>query len=225
MRSTPPPNDLSTPARIRKEAITLFAERGFAKTSVRAIAEAAQVSPGLVIHHFGSKEELRKSCDDYITEEIITLAKNKGNANNVGALFAELMQNPDLLEREMAYLIHSVNDDSPAGRHMIDNMVAHSALMIKDSGEKGTMRKVEDPEALAVALVMQSIAMLAYRKHVQRLLGSPSDSLVDPTLLARYGLPLLDVYTHGLYTDESYLNATRQALADQSAQKTKENHE
>ncbi len=219
------PSDLTTAARIRNEAIKLFGEHGFTKTSVRAIAKAAGVSPGLVIHHFGSKDELRAACDDYITTAIISLAKEKGNADNVGALFAQLMQNPDLLEDEMAYLIQSVNDDSPAGRHMIDNMVANSVDMIKASGENGTMRKVEDPEALAVALVMQSIAMLAFRKHVQRLLGAPTDSLVDPKLLARYGLPLLDVYTHGLYTDDSYLEATRAALAGQPPATSKENNE
>ena len=37
---------------------------------MRAIAEAAGVSPGLVIHHFGSKDGLRKACDDYVAEEI-----------------------------------------------------------------------------------------------------------------------------------------------------------
>ena len=37
---------------------------------MRAIAEAAGVSPALIIHHFGSKEGLRKACDDYIAAEI-----------------------------------------------------------------------------------------------------------------------------------------------------------
>ena len=61
--------DMTTPARIRDAAIELFGSRGF-DVGVRAIAEAAGVSPGLVIHHFGSKDGLRKACDDYIAEEI-----------------------------------------------------------------------------------------------------------------------------------------------------------
>lgn len=36
----------------------LFAEQGYARTSVRDIASAAAVDPSLVIRHFGSKEDL-----------------------------------------------------------------------------------------------------------------------------------------------------------------------
>ena len=36
----------------------LFAERGFASTTVRSIAEAADVNPALVYHHFGDKQQL-----------------------------------------------------------------------------------------------------------------------------------------------------------------------
>ena len=60
--------DMTAVARIRDAAIELFGSRGF-DVGVRAIAEAAGVSPGLVIHHFGSKDGLRKACDDYIAED------------------------------------------------------------------------------------------------------------------------------------------------------------
>jgi AcrR family transcriptional regulator len=42
-----------------------FAEGGFAKTSVRAVAKEAGVDPGLVRHYFGSKSELLR--------EVVTL--------------------------------------------------------------------------------------------------------------------------------------------------------
>ena len=50
--------DLTAQARIRNAAVELFARDGFEKTNLRAIAAAAGVSAGLVIHHFGSKDEL-----------------------------------------------------------------------------------------------------------------------------------------------------------------------
>lgn len=43
---------------IRDAAVRLFAERGYAGTSVRDIAGDAGVDPALVIRHFGSKEGL-----------------------------------------------------------------------------------------------------------------------------------------------------------------------
>src|SRR5699024_558310 len=39
-----------------------FAERGFAGTSIRAIAREAKVDPALVMHYFGDKEGLFRSA-------------------------------------------------------------------------------------------------------------------------------------------------------------------
>ena len=64
-------DDLTATARIRDAAIEQFGEHGFG-VGLRAIAKAAGVSPGLVIHHFGSKDGLRKACDDYVAEKIRT---------------------------------------------------------------------------------------------------------------------------------------------------------
>jgi AcrR family transcriptional regulator len=44
--------------RILTAARDLFAERGYERTTIRAVAMAAQVDPGLVMQHFGSKDQL-----------------------------------------------------------------------------------------------------------------------------------------------------------------------
>ena len=43
-------------------AVEMFAEQGFAGTSLRSIAKKAGVSPALLIHHFDTKEELIKEA-------------------------------------------------------------------------------------------------------------------------------------------------------------------
>lgn len=48
----------------------LFAEKGYAATSVADIAAAAGVSGGLIRHHFGSKEGLRRACDEAVIAEL-----------------------------------------------------------------------------------------------------------------------------------------------------------
>ncbi|MGH3213281.1 MAG: TetR family transcriptional regulator [Trebonia sp.] len=45
-------------ARILAEARASFAEHGYAGTTVRAVARAADVDPALVYHYYGSKENL-----------------------------------------------------------------------------------------------------------------------------------------------------------------------
>ena len=64
MRSVP--DDRTARAVIRDEALRLFADRGPDGVSVRQIAAAAGVSPGLVLHHFGSKEGLRQAVDKHV---------------------------------------------------------------------------------------------------------------------------------------------------------------
>src|SRR5437867_3678661 len=52
-----PPSDLTGAARIRDAALRQFAARGVAAASIRHVAKAAGVSPGLVQHHFRSRSE------------------------------------------------------------------------------------------------------------------------------------------------------------------------
>ena len=53
-----------TQERILSSARRLFAESGYDRTTIRAVAAAAQVNPGLVMHYFGSKEELFRQAAD-----------------------------------------------------------------------------------------------------------------------------------------------------------------
>jgi len=48
-------DDRTARAVIRDEALRLFAEHGQQAVSLRQVASAAGVSPGLIVHHFGSK--------------------------------------------------------------------------------------------------------------------------------------------------------------------------
>ncbi|MGI5284232.1 TetR/AcrR family transcriptional regulator [Nonomuraea polychroma] len=47
-----------TEGRILDAARTLFADVGFERTTIRAVARAAEVDPALVMQYFGSKQEL-----------------------------------------------------------------------------------------------------------------------------------------------------------------------
>jgi AcrR family transcriptional regulator len=56
-------------------AVRVLAERGAAGASVRTIAAAAGVSPGLVTHHFGGVDRLVEAAYDHVAERVdVTLA-------------------------------------------------------------------------------------------------------------------------------------------------------
>lgn len=57
-RSTRAERRRNTEARILAVARALFAERGFERTTIRAVATGSGVDPALVMQYFGSKQEL-----------------------------------------------------------------------------------------------------------------------------------------------------------------------
>ncbi len=57
--------NLTGKQRLLLSAMKLFGERGFDGVSVRDIAADANVSVGLIKHHYGSKEGLRQAVDEY----------------------------------------------------------------------------------------------------------------------------------------------------------------
>ena len=82
---------LEARARIIDAAIDQFGRHGFG-TGLRAVAEAANVSQVLVLHHFGSKEGLRKACDDYILESIRASKSEALQSGSPTTWFSQLAQ-------------------------------------------------------------------------------------------------------------------------------------
>ena len=66
--------------------MALFAERGVDAVSVRDVASAAGVSPGLVVHHFGTKQALREAVDDHVTEVLDVLLRAAEAERGAGGL-------------------------------------------------------------------------------------------------------------------------------------------
>src|SRR3954452_13368059 len=93
-------------ARIRDSAMEQFGQHGFS-VGLRAIAEGAGVSAALVIHHFGSKEGLRKACDDYVAEEIRGAKSESIQAKDPAAWFAAMAEIESYAPM-MAYLVRSL---------------------------------------------------------------------------------------------------------------------
>ena len=93
MLSTTPQNtgDQTTHARIRDVAIEQFGQHGF-DIELPAIAEAAGVNAELLTHEFGSVEGLRKACDDYILQSIVTAKSADVQSMPPTTWFAQLAQ-------------------------------------------------------------------------------------------------------------------------------------
>ncbi len=201
--------DVTTRARIRDAAITLFGQRGFARATVRGIATAAEVSPGLVIHHFGTKDGLRRACDTHVLETASASARAKSqDPTGLRDALAEYLANPTEYEHELAYIRRAVVDDSVAGDSLFDAYFQLTLQILQDGARAGTMRRVDDPEATAALLVTQSLGLLVLGRHVARGLGQEGFGVGT---IDRLAVPAVDLYTRPLYTGPEFLEATKQA--------------
>ena len=180
-----------TAERIRDAAIVEFAARGFATTTVRQIATAAGVSPGLVIHHFSSKDELRVACDDYVFEALTETKRE--NADRSPLIVAEMLSHgPTRTNAE--YLLRSLLDPSEQGQRFFDHYVEAIEQIIEEGFAGYTLRKSEDRRAQATGIAMLALAPMLLEPRARHSLGTED----LPGSMARLTPYLFDLYRHGL---------------------------
>ncbi len=208
MRSVPL-EDATAAVRIREAAIVRFGRQGFERTSVRQIAADAGVSPALVIHHFGSKEGLRAACDEALVSQLMT-EKSKTEAPAIAETMREWLDRPERFGAYIDYFATMLADGSEGGNRLFDRMLGETAAMIDRGVADGTMHASADPEMRAVMITLNGLAPLLLRDQLARVLGVP---VTSAAAARRMTLPILELYTHGLYTDSRILDAARAALA------------
>lgn len=195
--------DLTAAARIRDAAIEQFGEHGFG-VGLRAIAEAAGVSAALVIHHFGSKEGLRKACEDYIAE---TIRGNKSEAlqsNDPATWFAQMAEIEEYAPL-MAYLVRSMQTGGDLANMLWRRMIDNAEEYMAEGVRAGTIKPSRDPRGRAryLAITGGGGFLLYIQMH-----ETPTDLRA---VLRDYSrdmiLPALEVYTEGLLTDRTMYDA------------------
>lgn len=199
-------DDRSTRARIRDAAITRFAAEGIRATSVRAIAAEAGVSPGLVMHHFGTKDGLRHACDEHVAA-IIRTNKHEAMGQGPGLDIAGAMRRASQDVPLTRYLARSLADGSAAVASLIDDLVADAAEYMAEGVRAGSLRPTGYPYGRAAVLTIWVLGALVLHEHMERLLGvdltADPASLVDTAGYAAYVGSVLEMFTDGLVSDEA----------------------
>lgn len=97
--------DLTAKARIRNAALELYAANGEDRTPMRAVAAAAGVTVGLVVHHYGSKDGLREAVEQIVVERFasaLASAPTDGAGEQIARVRNEsvaemLVRNPEVV--------------------------------------------------------------------------------------------------------------------------------
>jgi AcrR family transcriptional regulator len=200
MRSS---DDLTAAARIRDAAIGQFGTQGFG-VGLRSIAKAAGVSAALVIHHFGSKDGLRKACDDYVAEEIRSDKSEAMRSADPASWFAAMAEIEEYAPL-MAYLVRSMQTGGDLAKTLWRNMIDNAESYLAEGVSTGILKASRDPAARAKYLAITGGGgfLLYIQMH-----ETPTDLRAVLRDYARdMVLPALELYTNGLMADSHMYDA------------------
>jgi TetR/AcrR family transcriptional regulator, regulator of cefoperazone and chloramphenicol sensitivity len=192
--------DLTGKARIRGAALELFAANGVAPTSLRAVAQAAEVSPALVVHHFGSKDGLCRAVDEAVVKRVeLALSEvpveepGDGLLQGRGDAIVTLLRGQPVL---CDYIGRALAEDTDASAALFHRLF-ESASRDRSLVEAGAIRAESDPFWRTIHQMLLVVGPLMMRRLIERELGG---SLLGKGNFERWMLANTDLLQNGLYT-------------------------
>lgn len=207
-------DDLTTAARIRQAAVEAFGERGFERTTVRQVAERAGVSPGLVMHHFGSKDGLRSACDDWVMSQLREERSLFLPGQARPSIRTFLDDQPEY-RHVMAYLVAALREGGAVADQVFERLHATTEELLTTGEKLGVIRPLEHRSAAIAYLVAASCGVMLLGRQFARAVGGAE--LTDPDVVEAYGLGVTSLLTTGLFTP-GYHEQLRGALVEPPAQ-------
>ena len=176
------PADLAPRARIREAALRLYAEHGLRSTSIRMVAEGkAGMSPGAVMHHFKSKDELAEAVQHAVIAKIRQVVREVGlealphvAARERRQAFDQLVtDNPSIA----GYLRRVILEGGPAGVALFAEGFDLVRSEMQALVEAQIARPLPDPEVGLVLYRAVHLAHIVFGPLVEQMFGL---SLSDP---------------------------------------------
>lgn len=196
---------LTAETKIRRAALALFAEHGYEAATVRAIAAAAGVSPGLIIHHYGSKAGLR----DAVNREVIAIIGGFIDDHlPEGDSIEEIFAKPEAGFRELftsrpelgAYIRCLFFDGDEAGLEILRQFMAISRKLSASFESLGWMREAPDPEMRDLQLIILEMGPILFYPLFAAYFEQPP--LTEETH-QRWMATEFDLFMNGLFTDRA----------------------
>jgi AcrR family transcriptional regulator len=184
---------------IIRAAIRAFGEHGIDATSLREVARVADVSPALVVHHFGSKKGLIAAVDEAALLEFGAAYGSEQQATGRGLLrqrteeTARVMrERPDLC----TYLGRALVEATPGSASLFQAMIEGGRKEIDLLTEKGALRGDLDPLWATLQHFFLIWAPLSFLPLLEQALGQ---SLLSDEILDRWVAANVTLLEEGLY--------------------------
>jgi TetR/AcrR family transcriptional regulator, regulator of cefoperazone and chloramphenicol sensitivity len=164
----------STHDRILTAALEGFARDGVKATSIRDVASAAGVSPGLVQHYFPSKAALRAAVDERVTEaarDALAVRRVEGDiiedlAERLTALVADHFV-------ALRYVARGVAESDEAALAIFDTLMDLCREQLAELQQRGMLRADLDLDWAAMHTVLINLGTVIMEPGVSRQLGRP----------------------------------------------------
>jgi AcrR family transcriptional regulator len=160
--------------RIRDVALEGFARDGVKATSIRDVAAAAGVSPGLVQHYFPSKAALRAAVDEHVTDiaqDALALRRVEGDViDDLAERLTALVRDHFLALR---YVARGVAENDPAALGIFNTLTQLCRDQLSELQRSGMLRDDLDLDWAALHTVLINLGTVIMEPGVSRELGRP----------------------------------------------------
>jgi AcrR family transcriptional regulator len=197
-------SDLTTYARVRNAALEGFARDGVAGTSIRDIARAAGVSPGLVQHHFPNKASLIATVNDYVIDiatdafcqPLDTASGTDIHQQLGGRVTALVREHPTALR----YVVRSAADGEETALVLFDAFFAIARSQWRSVADQNLLRPDTDITWTALHAVIINLGTVLLTRAIDRHLPEP---FFTPTQLERWNAASTALFREGVYQTPS----------------------
>jgi AcrR family transcriptional regulator len=190
------PDELTAYARIRNAALELFAARGVAATSIREVAQAAGVSPGLVQHHYGTKAGLQKAVDEFVVEDALwTIADlpeplEERSAEFAARMGAVIRDRPE----SVRYLARAASEGSELGLRAFQEIVDFGVREFRAMENAGQLSPDLDLEWAVLQMLLFNLSTMMFEPAITHALG---ESIVSEQGRRRVNAAATRLFTYG----------------------------
>jgi TetR/AcrR family transcriptional regulator, regulator of cefoperazone and chloramphenicol sensitivity len=200
----PPPVEPSPKERIRDAALSCFATHGIAATPLRTVAETAEVSIGLVQHHFRTKSALTAAVDQYVLQVVgealepraLPEPPSDGLAEAGRRLTSLMAERPDV----MTYLGRALAEGGAFGSVIFGGLVAISAAQRDRFVRQGKTRPDLDPDWAALNPLILRVGAIILHPYIELYLGN---SFFTEPQLRRWDAAVTSLIRQGQFLDEA----------------------
>jgi AcrR family transcriptional regulator len=192
--------------RLLAAGLRLFAEQGFEKTSVRALAQAADVNLAAVSYYFGDKTGLYRalfteSCTDGAHDPTAFANAENGLNESVRRFYADFLQPLKLgddIRLVMKLHFREMAEPTGAWAHVLETDIRpqHEALIRLLTRALGLRRPDLEVHRLAIAIAGLAVHVFVFHEGVKTLspslLATPRAIDTMAERLAGYALSMID---------------------------------